>query len=64
VDDTGRTDKLYRHTIGENAPDGSDDELIYQEKDERYILKISTSNNRKYFLLHVHGQITREIQCI
>eukprot|EP01114_Cavostelium_apophysatum_P015564 TRINITY_DN4263_c0_g1_i2.p1 TRINITY_DN4263_c0_g1~~TRINITY_DN4263_c0_g1_i2.p1 ORF type:complete len:1105 (+),score=316.09 TRINITY_DN4263_c0_g1_i2:279-3593(+) len=61
-DDVGRSYRLFRHVIGENAPDGSDDKLIYQEDDPRFVLQINTTNNKKYFLLLIEGQITKEVR--
>lgn len=61
VDEIGRAYKLFRHTIGENKPDGSDDEQIYFEPDPAFYIAISTTNNRKYFLLNVLGQVTTEM---
>jgi oligopeptidase B len=60
VDEIGRSYRLYRHTLGENATDGSDDELIYEETDPLFVLLISVTANKKYLLLHVNGQITSE----
>jgi protease II len=59
---TGRAYQLYCHTINENHPEGTDDLLLYEEPDERFVLKINLSNNKKYFLLHIEGQITKEVR--
>lgn len=41
--------------------DGSDDEELLFEKDPRFVVQIATTNNRKYFLLYINGQITNEV---
>lgn len=62
VDDTGRSYGLYRHAMGEHANDGSDDELIVHEKDEMFFLRLTVSNSRRYFLLNIDGQVTKEVR--
>eukprot|EP01116_Phalansterium_solitarium_P005696 TRINITY_DN1756_c0_g2_i5.p1 TRINITY_DN1756_c0_g2~~TRINITY_DN1756_c0_g2_i5.p1 ORF type:complete len:646 (+),score=188.79 TRINITY_DN1756_c0_g2_i5:109-2046(+) len=62
IDEHGRSDTLWKHVLGENAPDGSDDEMLYSEPDERFILKINTTSNKKYLLLQIEGQVTREVR--
>jgi oligopeptidase B len=58
---TGRPYKVYCHTLKENSPDGSDDLELYHEPDERFVLKVNLTNNKKYFTLLIDGQVTKEV---
>lgn len=61
VDQSGRSYQVLRHRLGHNATDGSDDEVVYTEPDERFFLRLTVSNSWRYFLLNVDGQITKEV---
>ncbi|WP_455140477.1 S9 family peptidase [Candidatus Hodarchaeum mangrovi] len=51
-------DKVYKHVLG---TDPSIDELLYQEKDEQYYLKLNVSNDYQYLFLTLSSKNTSEI---
>jgi oligopeptidase B len=61
LDGTGRSYQLLRHTFGVNSTYGEDDPVIYHESNERFVIRIGVSSSRRYFLLTIDGQITREV---
>jgi oligopeptidase B len=60
-DKTKRQYRLYRHTLGTEA--GKDD-LVYEEKDERFNVDVEKSRSRKYILLQVGSHTTSEARML
>ena len=58
-DESGRTDKLYRHTLGTNT---ENDDLIYQEKELAFNVWIYKSRNKEYLILTTGNETTYEIR--
>ncbi len=48
--------RLYRHVLGSAKPD----DLIYEEKDERFNVGVQRSRSRKYLLLEIGSHTTSE----
>ena len=60
-DHAKRQYRLYRHTLGSAA--GSD-ELVYEEKDERFNIRAERSRSRKYIFLTSASHTTSEVRCL
>jgi oligopeptidase B len=60
-DKTKRQYRLYRHTLGTEA--GKDD-LVYEEKDERFNVDVEKSRSRKFILLQVGSHTTSEARML
>jgi len=58
LDNHHRPRKIYRHEIGTKA---SNDQLIYEEKNEGFTCGIGVSSDEKYFLISTHDHTTSEI---
>jgi oligopeptidase B len=58
-DHAKRQYRLYRHTLGSAA--GSD-ELVYEEKDERFNIRAERSRSRKYIFLTSASHTTSEVR--
>lgn len=58
VDDTNRPYQLWRHILGQEP---SQDELIYQEKDESYFLGVGKTRSEAYIILSLGSKITSEV---
>ena len=48
LNENHRTDKIWRHKIGTKQ---SEDELIYNEKDERFFIGVSMSGSKEYIYI-------------
>lgn len=59
-DDAKRAYRLYRHTLGSSTPD----ELIYEEKDERFNVGIERSRSKAYLFLVIDSHTTSEIRVL
>jgi len=55
-DNAKRPYRVYRHTLG-----ASNDELVYEEKDELYRVWLNRSNDHKYIFLYTESSITSEV---
>jgi len=55
IDEAKRPYRLYRHTLGE-----SEDELIYEEADERFALYVGRTRSQRYLLLLAGSHTTTE----
>ena len=51
--------RLWRHTLGADA---SKDELVYEEKDERFELDVSRTRSDRYLLVSSHSHTTSEVR--
>jgi oligopeptidase B len=60
-DKTKRQYRLYRHTLGTEA--GKDD-LVYEEKDERFSVDVEKSRSRKFIMLQVGSHTTSEARML
>lgn len=58
---TLRSYQLYKHILGQAQ---EQDELIFEEKDERYELGIDKSQNKRYILLYTASSTTTEVYLI
>jgi oligopeptidase B len=54
-----RAHRLYRHTLG-----ATEDELIYEEKDELYRIGVARSRDKKYLFLTSSSSDTTEVRCL
>ena len=55
---TLRSCQVYRHIIGEKS---SEDELIYQEDDEKYSVSFGKSKTGKYIFISCYSSMTSEV---
>lgn len=55
-DQAKRHYRLYRHLLGAGKPD----DLVYEEKDERFNVGVSRTRSRKYILMEVGSHTTSE----
>jgi oligopeptidase B len=51
--------QLWRHTVG---TDGKDDTLVYEEKDERFMLSAQRTLSRDYILVNSNSSTTSEVR--
>ncbi|MDG1153898.1 MAG: S9 family peptidase [Alphaproteobacteria bacterium] len=58
LNENHRTDKIWRHKIGTKQ---SEDELIYNEKDERFFIGVSMSGSKEYIYISAYDHITSEM---
>jgi oligopeptidase B len=58
-DKTKRQYRLYRHKVG---TDSAKDDLIYEEKDERFSVGVEKSRSGKYLFLTISSHTTSEVQ--
>jgi oligopeptidase B len=58
-DSAKRQYRLYRHKLGSDA---QRDELVYEEKDERFDLRVEKSRSRKYIFLTSGSNTTSEVR--
>jgi oligopeptidase B len=54
---TKRSYQVFRHTLG-----GAADELVFEEKDERFGLQVDKSRDRKYLFLESGSHTTSEVR--
>lgn len=52
-----RPDKMWRHTLGTPA---SQDEMIFEEKDNQYFISCSLSESEEYIFINRHSHATTE----
>lgn len=57
---TKRQYQLYRHTLGSTAPD----DLIYEEKDERFETYVAKTRSRAFLFLYIGSHTTSEARFI
>lgn len=57
-DEAWRSYRLYRHTLGD---DPAEDELLYQEDDEKFGVWVYKTKNHKYVMMAVGSKITDEV---
>lgn len=61
VDAASRPSRLWRHTIGTPA---SSDVLVYEEKDERFRLRVGRARQGRFILINVNSQSADEWRVI
>lgn len=59
VDDAHRPHRVFRHELG-----STDDELVLEEPDERFVLSLSKSQDRRFILATLESHTTSEIRFI
>ncbi len=59
LDAAKRPYRLWRHRLG---ADSKDDQLVYEEKDEMFFLRLSKSRSREYLLLSLESKTTSEVR--
>ncbi|HZE42081.1 MAG TPA: S9 family peptidase [Stackebrandtia sp.] len=58
VDEAWRPDRVWRHRIGSSE----EDEMVYEEADERFWTGIELSRSEEYLFCESHSKITSEIR--
>ena len=58
-DDAKRAHRIYRHIIG-----ASEDQLIFEETDERFSVSVSRSRSNEYLFLTSHSATTSEVRSL
>ncbi len=58
LDAAKRPYKVFRHTLGQAAPDTE----VYHESDERFTVEVSKTRSKAFVLLQIHSAITSEIR--
>lgn len=59
IDAASRPYRLFRHELGTSH---DQDELIYEEQDERYFLEISKSRSGKFLFMNIGSKVTTEVR--
>ncbi|HEX4984808.1 MAG TPA: S9 family peptidase [Burkholderiales bacterium] len=58
-DEAKRACRVYRHLLG-----STQDELVYEETDERFSVAVSRSRSNEYLFLTSHSATTSEVRCL
>lgn len=61
VDDAKRSDRLFRHRLGDTV---AQDALLFHEPDERFYLKVHSSESRKYLIVDSVSETTSEVRLL
>lgn len=59
LDATNRPYQLYRHLM--DAPDGTADALLHEERDEAFFLGLGKSRSQKYLFMSLGSKVTDEV---
>lgn len=59
--ETLREYQVFRHRLG---TDSADDQMVFQEDDERYYVSISKSLTDKYVMIHCFSSLTSEVSLV
>ena len=59
VDDAWRPNRVWRHTVG-----GADDELVFEEQDERFWVGVDLTRSEKFIVIDAHSKVTSEVRVI
>lgn len=59
LDDAKRPYRIWRHKLGKPA-----DDLIYEEKDQRFELQLSKSRDQNYIFINIETQTTTEVRAL
>jgi len=58
VDDAWRPHQVWRHAVG------GEDELVYQEEDERFWIGVGLTRSEKFIVIDIHSKVTSEIRVL
>jgi oligopeptidase B len=61
VDDAWRPHRVWRHAVGAA---GGDDQIVYEESDERFWVGVELTRSEKFILIDVHSKVTSEVWVI
>ncbi|HET8684849.1 MAG TPA: S9 family peptidase [Micromonosporaceae bacterium] len=61
VDDAWRPYRVWRHLVGSPT---STDEMVYEERDERFWVGVSLTRSEKFIVIDVHSKVTSEVHLI
>jgi oligopeptidase B len=61
VDDAWRPYRVWRHVVGTPA---GEDQIVYEESDERFWVGVELTRSEKFILLDVHSKVTSEVWVI
>ncbi len=61
VDQAMRPHRLWRHTLGSEP---SKDQMVYEEKDERYFLSVDRSRSERFIFLRLGSMKTDEVRVL
>jgi oligopeptidase B len=61
VDDTWRPYRVWRHRLGTSA---SEDEIVYEETDDRFWVGVGMTRSRKYLVVSAGSKITTEVRVL
>jgi oligopeptidase B len=61
VDDTWRPYRVWRHRLGTSA---SEDEIVYEESDDRFWVGVGMTRSRKYLVVSAGSKITTEVRVL
>jgi len=61
VDDTWRPYRVWRHRLGTAA---SEDEIVYEETDDRFWVGVGMTRSRKYLVVSAGSKITTEVRVL
>jgi oligopeptidase B len=61
VDDAWRPYRVWRHAVG-TAP--AADEIVYEERDERFWVGVELTRSEKFVVIDVHSKVTSEVWVI
>ncbi|MBL7995058.1 S9 family peptidase [bacterium] len=59
IDAASRPYRVYRHELNS---DHNEDELVYEENDERYFVEIAKSRSEKYIFMNIGSKVTTEVR--
>ncbi len=61
VDEAWRPYRVWRHRIGTPV---SDDEVVYEETDERFWVAVSLTRSERFVMIESHSSVTSEVRLI
>ena len=61
VDEAWRPYRVWRHTVGTPA---SQDQLVYEERDERFWVGVGLTRSERFIVIDAHSKITSEVRVI
>ncbi len=59
VDSALRPYRVWKHTVGTPA---ENDELVWEEQDERFTIGVEASKDNQYIFLNIHSMVTSEVR--
>ena len=64
VNEFDRPDRVYRHRLKSDLPDGTGDELVYLEKDSRFFVDVSITSDGETITIGTHSKESSEFHLI